>query len=242
MPFFERSSLSQRWACLCLAPILVVQGVWVRQRAPKLPEAEGRRSGGGGLGRPLRLLIVGDSSAAGVGAPHQDQALSGGLYALLKGHFRLYWKLIAQTGWPTSALRRALQAAPREAYDVALTATGLNDITSGRSLPVCLQEQVALVELLRRRFTVAHILLSGLPPVHRFPALPEPLRRCIGARARQLDRAIHAWSKGQADCDHVALNFPLGPESMACDGFHPGPGVYAMWAAAATARIMARWS
>jgi hypothetical protein len=34
--------------------------------------------------------------------------------------------------------------------------------------------------------------LSGLPPMHRFPALPQPLRWYIGSRARDFDRALAA--------------------------------------------------
>ena len=124
---------------------------------------------------------------------------------------------------------------------IALTASGVNDITSRHSLSACLSEQVKLVELLRERFTVRHILISGLPPVHKFPSLPEPLRRYIGARAKRLDAAIRLWTRSQPDCDHIPLNLPVGPESMASDGFHPGPGIYALWGKAAAEMIRDLW-
>ena len=69
-------------AALPCAPLLLWQGRRVRRDTPKLPEAEGPRDGIAGAdrpGRPLRLLIVGDSSAAGVGASVQDEALAGRL-------------------------------------------------------------------------------------------------------------------------------------------------------------------
>ena len=46
-------------------------------RALRLPEAEGPRAGSAGEGPALRLLILGDSSAAGVGTTHQEEALLG---------------------------------------------------------------------------------------------------------------------------------------------------------------------
>ena len=67
------------------APLLLVQGKYVRRVTPKLPEAAGAREGerrlrdAGGGPASLRVLITGDSSAAGVGTQHQDEALPGQL-------------------------------------------------------------------------------------------------------------------------------------------------------------------
>ena len=63
---------------LALSPLLLAQALQTRRRLPRLPEAAGPRRGrvGDGTGR-LGLLIVGDSSAAGVGVASQDDALAG---------------------------------------------------------------------------------------------------------------------------------------------------------------------
>ena len=63
---------------LVLAPVLFAQARSTRRRAPVLPEAEGPREGqlGSGVGA-LRVLIAGDSSAAGVGVANQDHAFAG---------------------------------------------------------------------------------------------------------------------------------------------------------------------
>src|SRR4051812_15874048 len=61
---------------IALAPLLVAQALATRRRAPVLPEAEGARDGAlGAADAPtLRVLVAGDSSAAGVGVARQDQA------------------------------------------------------------------------------------------------------------------------------------------------------------------------
>ena len=64
---------------LALAPLLFAQGVYVRRVTPRLPEAPGERSGVSGGGPALKLLILGDSAAAGVGASSQATALAGRL-------------------------------------------------------------------------------------------------------------------------------------------------------------------
>ncbi|MDJ0831681.1 MAG: SGNH/GDSL hydrolase family protein [Desulfobacterales bacterium] len=224
-----------------LFPLLICQAIWVRMTVPKLAEAKGPREGIAGRGAPLRILVVGDSSAAGVGVSKQTKALVGQLVSLLTGDFNVYWKLIATTGWTTAELRRILKTVPSIPYDVVLTASGVNDITSRHSVAACLIEQIQLVELLRERFAVQHIIISGLPPVHRFPSLPQPLRWYLGVRAKRLDTAIRTWAGGQPDCEHIPMNFPLDPDDMALDGFHPGAGIYALWGQAAAAIIKKRW-
>lgn len=62
---------------LFLLPVIVAQGVIVKQRTPKLLEPIGERQGVVGFGQPLSLLILGDSATAGVGVEYQYQALSG---------------------------------------------------------------------------------------------------------------------------------------------------------------------
>ena len=58
-------------AKVLLGPVLLAQGIYTRRMTPRLPEAEGERQGEAGSGDVLRLLIVGDSAAAGVGAATQ---------------------------------------------------------------------------------------------------------------------------------------------------------------------------
>ena len=70
---------------LALSPLLLAQGVYVRRVTPRLPEAPGSRSGVAGGGPSLKLLILGDSAAAGVGAASQDEALAGQLAVALAG-------------------------------------------------------------------------------------------------------------------------------------------------------------
>ena len=56
---------------LALLPVLFVQGTKVRKNTPRLLEASGERQGIVGKGKPLSLLILGDSAAAGVGVENQ---------------------------------------------------------------------------------------------------------------------------------------------------------------------------
>src|SRR6185369_5887501 len=98
---------------LVLSPLLFAQAREARRRAPPLPEALGPREGQlGSGGTALRLLIAGDSSAAGVGVMHQDEAFAGHFTrALHKRSGRpLRWRLRAKSGLTTREVHRLLQA------------------------------------------------------------------------------------------------------------------------------------
>jgi lysophospholipase L1-like esterase len=234
--------MGYRLATATLGPLLLLQGRHVRRATPRLAEAAGPRDGTAGGGPPLRLLIVGDSAAAGVGVPVQGRALSGQLVAALAATHRVTWRLIARTGWTTRDLLAQMEAEPAARFDVAVTSLGVNDATDGVPPARWLCDQAALVALLSQRFGAAHVLLSAVPPMGRFPALPQPLRGYLGMRAQQLDTALAHWAASRDDCEHLPFAFPLEPGMMASDGFHPGETAYALWAAQVAAAIRRRFA
>ena len=225
-------------ATIALAPVLLLQGRHVRRTVALLPEPAGSRQGASGSGPLLRLLVTGDSAAAGVGAQTQDAALTGRIVAGLMNSFHVKWKLIAFTGATTADILDHLQQTPAEDFDVVVTSLGVNDVTGRRSLADWRRQQEQLVALLENKFRARHILLSGLPPMHRFPALPQPLRWYIGSRAKQFDSALAGLATNQAGCEFVKLSYAMmDPQAMAADGFHPGPVIYGLWAAEVLRRI-----
>jgi lysophospholipase L1-like esterase len=231
-------TLRHALATVALAPLLLAQGRHVRRTVPELPEPTGLREGESGSGPLLRLLIVGDSAAAGVGARTQDEALAGQLAVVLALAFRVQWKLLAFTGATTADLLARLRQTPAEDFDAVVTSLGVNDVTGRRSLAEWRRQQGELVELLAGRFGARQVLLSGLPPMHRFPALPQPLRWYVGSRARDFDRVLADLAGKRPGCEFLALGHEMMDVSaMASDGFHPGPPVYALWAREAARRI-----
>lgn len=213
-----------------LGPVLLAQGRYVRRVTPRLPEPEGLRQGVEGSGPLLRLLILGDSSAAGVGVATQAEALSGQLVAALAAAFRVSWKLVATSGLTSAEVLAKLEAEPEQPFDIVVTATGVNDVTGSTGRAQWLAVQQRLVGLLKGRFQARHILLCSLPPLHHFPALPQPLRWYLGLRARRLNRDLRHWAPRNEGCTFVPIDFPLDLSLMASDGFHPGAGAYALWA------------
>jgi lysophospholipase L1-like esterase len=223
-----------------LAPFLIAQGLYVRSVTPRLPEPEGLRSGINGTGPPLNLLILGDSAAAGVGVSTQSQALSGQLVNALAEDFSVSWKLFASTGHKAKEVAARLKMAAPEKFDVVVTSIGVNDVTHGTSSQKWIDQQGQIIELLQAKFHSQYIILSSIPPMHLFPALPQPLRWYLGGRAKRFNEALKNFIEGRNGCELVTINFPQDAGYISADGFHPGALAYSFWASHVAGIIRSR--
>ena len=218
-------------ALLGLWPILLPQALYTHAVTPRLPEPEGAREGlcGDAAKAPLRLLIAGDSAAAGVGVAHQDQGLSGRVVNVLTDDYQVAWQLHAQSGDTTPDLLARLNDLPEQIFDVAVLSMGANDVLSRRSVRTWAAQQRQLIALLHERFGVQHIIFSAVPPMHEFPALPQPLRWFIGLRAQNFNAALRELLRDYPEHALFQMNFVAGEGVLASDGFHPGWGTYLYW-------------
>lgn len=215
---------------LALAPVLIGQGRHVRRVTPKLPEPEGERQGTAGAGPDLRLLILGDSAAAGVGVGRQQDALAGQLVQELASDHRVIWRLLARTGDTVADALGALASAPEDRYDAVIVSVGVNDVIGRTSNPKWLADLNELASRLTKGPGAASVLFTAIPPMHLFPALPQPLRWYLGMRARQLNGLMETVCDNYQHLEYLSVSFPLEPGFMAADGFHPGRDAYRLWA------------
>tara|TARA_R110000850_G_scaffold59168_1_gene136901 strand:+ start:3299 stop:4018 length:720 start_codon:yes stop_codon:yes gene_type:complete len=226
---------------LALSPLLLAQGLSVRANAVRLPEAAGPRTGRLGSGPKLSLLILGDSSAAGVGVDHQNDALAGQLAVLLANHFTLDWQLVAKTGATTRTALQWLETHPPAPIDIVVTALGVNDVTHAVPYPLWLRQQNRMFARINTLFAPRRVYVSGMPPLGDFPILPQPLRWSLGTQARRFDAGLARLTEMSARLSHIPFNSPLVPSQMAQDGFHPGPEIYTLWAKEMASRILSDW-
>ncbi|GAB56143.1 hypothetical protein GPUN_2028 [Glaciecola punicea ACAM 611] len=226
---------------LLVFPILLIQAKQVRKRALRLPEAIGERKGT--VYRKdcpcLSILIVGDSAAAGVGVTHQKDALLGQLIANLKTQRSVSWQLVAKTGAQTQDMIDMIASAHcNQRIDVVITGLGVNDATSLQRSTHWINEQHKLHEYCFETLGAKHIIVSGMPPMHAFALLPQPLRWVMGCRAKQLDALQKSKLAKQGRTSYEASSPNLQNSAMAEDGFHPGIDIYKEWASALSQRIL----
>lgn len=192
---------------------------------------------------PLRLLILGDSSAAGVGVDHQQQALTGRLLDALhaQGVASVDWRLEAVSGWGARDIHAHLEALDPWAAQQVVVVVGVNDVTADSPVHQWIRWIDALDRLIVERTGAPARAYCGLPPMHAFALLPQPLRWYLGERARVFDRTLADWARGRCGAAHWPLETPdeaaaLTPGAareagwIAVDGFHPGPRGYVHWA------------
>jgi len=212
-----------------LGPMLYVQAWRLRRTALELPEPHGERLGVEGAGPgALRVLVAGDSSAAGVGARTQDEALAIPLARNLSRRLgaAVGWQLVAESGRTSATLLDLLRESHLERADMAVVVVGVNDVTREVKVAEAMRNRSAIAALLRERTGARHIAFAAVPRMEVMPVVPNPLAWYIGQSSRRINRAQKQWAQTQADCAHVEFN-DLEPGLFCEDGFHPGPLLYA---------------
>ncbi|MEQ0561597.1 SGNH/GDSL hydrolase family protein [Amycolatopsis sp. NEAU-NG30] len=211
--------------------VILAQAVYVKKTTPRLPGAAGPAEGlVPGTGEPFRLAVLGESTVDGVGAATHEEALTGCLARELARDGRaVRWQAVGRTGANARVTRTELVPLVRPA-DLVVVALGVNDTIELRTGPAYRRDLLALVVELRRRLGPVPVLLAGVPPMSRFPALPRPLRDVLAARSAALDKAAASLTRVPG-VTHVPMDPALlDPAAFAADRFHPGPGGYARWA------------
>jgi lysophospholipase L1-like esterase len=190
----------------------------------------------------LRLIALGESTVAGVGARTHKTGLAGWLALALSQYAgrSVEWAVVARSGINARQCRVELvpKLAGRRA-DIVMIALGVNDsieLHTGKGWAMDLK---GLIEDVRRQVGDPLILLSGVPPLNYFPALPQPLSWVLGARSAALELASLEMVK---DLERVLyVPFHIGQKERAglfCpDGFHPSELGYRQWAEQLAARV-----
>lgn len=217
-----------------LAPVLLWQGRRVRRTALELPEAAGPREGIKGAGPSMRLLVLGDSAAAGVGVQTQEEAITGRLVeALVAQQRQVQWKVLARSGDRLSHLLKALQTAPSQPQDLIVISVGINNVLKGTPPERWRQGLEELMKTIDERHTPQRVALCGIPRIQDFPLLPHPLAWVLGARAQRLNRVtqevLASRSADRPAWRYIDMALPLSPEHLAHDGFHPNALSCRLW-------------
>lgn len=223
----------------------------IRARVPRLPAAAGdkglSKNAAGAGGRPLRLLVLGDSTAAGVGAAHQEDALAGQLavaVTALTGR-EVSWRVVARSGATVRAVRRELLTRltePTEGWqpDLVLVVAGVNDALTFRRPRAFRADVERLVRDVRAR--LGHdvpMMFAGLPETDTTDALPRAVQLPLSGYLRLLDRQLKIVAGRHPALFHLHSGGPpkMPGDWMAADRFHPSASGYRAWARALSGRV-----
>ena len=181
-----------------------------------------------GYGDPLKLLLLGDSIAAGLGAERPKETLGARLAkGLAKRTGRaVRLKTAAVVGSESSALAAQLDGLP-DSYtpDIAVIVVGGNDVT--HRVPVTESVRHLEAAVIRLRSRGIPVVVGTCPDLGMLRPVPQPLRSLGSRMSRQL-AAGQAAAATLAGAHAVSLAHVVGPffitnpdEMFSLDRFHP---------------------
>jgi len=225
-----------------LAPVALPQGLRLRRSALRLPPAHGEVGLIGDVSAvdPLRVVVLGDSVAAGVGLDHHEASMAG---LVARGLSELHqraaaWTVIGSSG-ATAGVARQLLAGRAElaTADVVLISIGVNDTKNLHPARRWRQELGELLDAVLAVAPRADVLLFGIPPMEKLPALPRSLADFLGARSREFDRIGREVAALRPRLRRVDGELEMRAEWFASDGIHPSAALHSRFADAVLAAL-----
>ena len=221
-----------RVVAVLLSPVLLAQGRRVRRIIPRLPDAAQPWHGVVAGDNPIGILVLGDSTATGVGAETQDDALPGNLARALASEWErgVVWQAMGENGATAEDIvLRFLDRASHGRYDIIFLSIGANDALKLRARTAFLPDFRTILRRLRSVNPTALILVSGLPAFFRFESLPNPLRWALHLHAQSLESAARRFVRSEPGVIMSPPPPPYTPGFFAGDLFHPSANGYREW-------------
>jgi lysophospholipase L1-like esterase len=214
-------------------PVVLRQGRRLRRATPHLPDAELPWTGELPGPDPVRLLVLGDSTAAGVGALTQADALPGRLAHALQARTGrgIRWRAVGENGATARDLvERYLVEALDQPADLLFLTIGANDAMKLRGAGAYVRDVRTILDAFTAANPDAVVLMSSLPVFGRFALLPEPLRTALYRHGLALEGAARRLVERRPRSLMSADPPPYADDFWADDRFHPGPNGYRDWA------------
>ena len=215
-------------------PIYVWQGLAVRRRTSRLlPPRGGVPRTLAGRGEPVRLLVLGDSSAASVGIDDSEKGLAA----------RLAHALNSETGQPVTWRAAGFNSATSgqlgdhvvanlapEPWTHIVLSVGTNDTKNFHSVSRFKKEFGGLLYAVRAKWPQARIVWSPVIDMTLVPALPVLLGRILEIRAAAINRmgTRLCLERGAVPAARLPVVDPAAGFSH--DGFHASVAGYQAWA------------
>lgn len=238
-----------------LLPLMYVQGKRIRASVPQLPEAEAPS----GLCRiasdkkPFRVLLLGESTIAGVGVKRHEEGFAGSLAEqLAEGLQRpVQWRVYARSGYTAERLR--LKIVPKiEETEVDLLVIGLggNDAFTLNRPSRWARAVKNLIADLRERYPQTPIVFCNMPPIKAFPAFTLLIKLTVGNLVELLGQTLQKTVKNLPNVFYFGeiitlkdwaerYELPQEPQAFFSDGVHPSQLTYQTWAKDIAQRILA---
>ena len=229
---------------LAMLAVLITEAAWVATRdylpaesappvdldlgSPGVPETDA----------PLRMVVAGDSTGAGVGASRTESTVGARLAATIADGAQraVSLRTVAVSGARAGDLAAQVDRAVELAPEVVVILIGANDATHLTPRDSMHRDLGAAVRRLNE--AGARVVVGTCPDLGAATAFPQPLRALAGWRGRAVgvtERSAVRLAGGVAVdlAAETGPSFRAQPELMlSADRFHPSDAGYALWAKA----------
>ena len=217
---------------LPFAPFLYLQGQYVRRKIGRLPDASGEKSGSfAGGEETVSLLVLGESTAAGVGASTHETALAGHFARFLGAKLdkSVNWQVVGKSGITVKrTIAELVPLIPSEKFDFILLALCGNEVLSLHSPRVFRRDMRRLIAILKEKHPQATFFITNAPAVHLSPVLPFPIRSILGQLSALHDANAREFTAEMPQVLYFHRPSSV-PEDFFADGIHPSEKGYMVW-------------
>lgn len=223
-------------ALVPFAPMLWVQGRVTRWKVGLLPDAAGPTEGRtDGDGDAARLLVIGESTVAGLGARTHEKALAGQFAQRLAEHIGrpVEWHVVGRNGVTARrVIDELMPLVPDIDFDHILVGIGGNDVMRGSSPRVWRRDMTELLGMLRVRHPRSVIFVSNCPMIVMSPVIPQPAKTVLWRLSQMHNENIIEFTRPMQRVMYYPQPPDITLDGFFADGIHPSEQGYADWAAA----------
>lgn len=200
-------------------PFLFYQASKAEKRKPTLPPfSENLILGTGNR----KILILGESTVAGVGATSMEFTLAGHLNRELGNQFQF-----------TNLGKNGLRASQSLSYfyeslrltqgklEGVLIFIGANDCFRLTHPKKYRAELNSLIDFLKAKYSADWIYLADIPPVQLFPAFPKFLKTYLAQQRNFLQDEMESIAENRHDILFDRIKIEMSLDFFASDGIHP---------------------
>ena len=188
----------------------------------------------GTAGPPLTYVVLGDSTAAGVGGNYERGIAVETARHLAQARRVVMTNLGVSGARMTDVRRDQLPLALEIRPDVVLISATANDVTHLTPIRRVHRDLIAIIAALRQVNPKVRIVVTGSPDMGSPPRVPWLLRGLATCRTRQMNRMIMRDAATE-DLGFAPIAERTGPlfradrSLFASDRFHPNDRGYATW-------------
>src|SRR5215213_6069169 len=217
---------------LPFAPFLYLQGQYVRRKVGRLPDAAGAPYGKfAGGAQSVRLLVLGESTASGVGASTHETGLAGQFAKFLgeKIGKSVEWQVVGKSGITVKrTITELVPLIPDEKFDYIMLALCGNEVLSLRSPRAFRRDMRRLIAILKEKNADATFFITNAPAIRLSPILAFPIKFILGHLSALHDANAREFTAEMRKVFYFHQPSSVPPDFFA-DGIHPSEKGYTAW-------------